>query len=81
MGEPGSHMGTVMDLHKTIMSILQANADQALTFEGVVKGVAAILRDDIKDALNELADKDKILRHRGGGGYPSRYQAKPFLRR
>jgi hypothetical protein len=57
-------------MHKTVLSILQADAGHALTFDEVVSGVAATLKDDIRTTLNELADQDQIQRHVGGRDSP-----------
>ena len=70
-----------MDLHKTVLSILQADASHALTFNDVVSGVAELLKDDIRTTLNELTDKSQIRRHVGGRGHSWRYQANRVKRR
>jgi hypothetical protein len=69
-----------MDLHEAIMDVLNANDSRALTFDEVVKTVAERLEGDIRATLNELYDKEKILRHVGGKDHPWRYQAKPLPR-
>ena len=73
--------GAVMDLHKTVLSILQADACHALTFNDVVSGVAELLKDDIRTTLNELTNITEIRRHVGGRGHSWRHQANRVKRR
>lgn len=69
-----------MALEATILSVL-LESGQALKFDDVVKGVAEKLEDDIRATLNDLADKEAIIRHVGGRDHSWRYQALPIKRR
>jgi hypothetical protein len=66
-----------MDLRKIILSVLKADTSHVFTFDEVVKAVAARLESDVREALNDLARKERIIRHIDGRDHPWRYQAFP----
>ncbi len=69
-----------MDLRAIVLAVLKADTSHALTFDEVVKAVADRLESDVREALNDLARKEQIIRHIGGREHPWLYQAFPIGR-
>jgi hypothetical protein len=67
-----------MDLRTIVVAVLKADTSHAFTFDEVVKAVAARLESDVREALNDLARKERIIRHIDGRDHPWRYQAFPI---
>jgi hypothetical protein len=69
-----------MNLRATVLAVLKADDRHAFTFDEIVKAVAGRLESDVREALNELARKEQIVRHFDGRDHPWVYQAFPIER-
>jgi len=69
-----------MDLRSIVLAVLMTAHSHAFTYDEVVKAVTDRVESEVREALNELARREQIVRHIGGRDHPWLYQAFPIER-
>ena len=69
-----------MDLRSIVLAVLKTDDSHAFTYDEIVKAVTGRVESEVREALNDLARREQIVRHIGGRDHPWLYQAFPIER-